>query len=81
MHWRGEYRSVQCALEVVDGRMIGVAGCIAQVNARGVEVLVRDATEGEAWVDNVQAALRSMLSEEARNSTAAPAESEVSNCA
>merc|ERR1711957_678242 len=34
-------------------------------NARGVEVAVRNATEGEAWVDDVQGALRDMLSEDA----------------
>lgn len=45
-------------------------------NARGVEVAVRNATEGEAWVDDVQGALRAMLSEDAQNSTEGPGESE-----
>merc|ERR1712166_1540344 len=45
-------------------------------NARGVEVAVRNATEGEAWVDDVQGALRDMLSEDAQNSTEGPGESE-----
>merc|ERR1712086_1128229 len=44
-------------------------------NARGVEVAVRNATEGEAWVDDVQGALRDMLSEDAQNSTEGPGES------
>jgi hypothetical protein len=46
------------------------------VNARGLEVLVRNATEGEAWVDDVQGALKSMLSEEAASSTTGPGESD-----
>jgi len=33
-------------------------------NGREVEVCVRNATQGEAWVDDVQKTLRSMLSEE-----------------
>ena len=44
-------------------------------NARGIEVLVRNATEGEAWVDDVQGALRGMLSEEAAASTTGSGES------
>merc|ERR1711865_176193 len=48
---------------------------MASCNARGVEVAVRNATEGEAWVDDVQGALRNMLSEEAANSTEGAGES------
>ena len=54
----------------LDGAKMG------ECNARGIEVLVRNATEGEAWVDDVQGALRSMLSEEAAASTTGSGESE-----
>ena len=54
----------------LDGAKMG------ECNARGIEVLVRNATEGEAWVDDVQGALRSMLSEEAAASTSGSGESE-----
>tara|TARA_B110001452_G_scaffold154522_1_gene128555 strand:- start:18 stop:866 length:849 start_codon:yes stop_codon:yes gene_type:complete len=49
---------------------------MASLNARGVEVMVRNATEGEAWVDDVQKALKGMLSEEAAASTEGPKESD-----
>ena len=49
---------------------------LESVNARGIEVLVRNATEGEAWVDDVQGALRGMLSEEAAASTTGSFESD-----
>ena len=49
---------------------------MATLNARGVEVMIRNATEGEAWVDDVQRSLRSMLSEEAAKSLTGPAESQ-----
>ena len=39
-------------------------------NPRECEVLIRGATEGESWVDDVQEGLRNMMSEEA--ATAAP---------
>ena len=48
---------------------------LADCNARGIEVLVRNATEGEAWVDDVQGALRGMLSAEAAASTTGSGES------
>ena len=48
---------------------------LGDCNARGIEVLVRNATEGEAWVDDVQGALRGMLSEEAAASTTGSGES------
>ena len=48
---------------------------MGECNARGIEVLVRNATEGEAWVDDVQGTLRSMLSEEAAASTTGSGES------
>lgn len=44
-------------------------------NARGIEVLIRNATQGEAWVDDVQNATRAMLSEEAAKDRTGPAES------
>ena len=46
------------------------------MNGRSVEVAVRNATQGEAWVDDVQTVLKGMLSEEAAKDTAAPPESE-----
>mmetsp|Transcript_18370 Transcript_18370/g.47039 ORF Transcript_18370/g.47039 Transcript_18370/m.47039 type:complete len:236 (-) Transcript_18370:522-1229(-) len=46
------------------------------MNGRAVEVNVRKATEGEAWVDDVIAALKGMLSDEAANDTKGPTESD-----
>ncbi len=43
---------------------------MSKMNGREVEVAVRNATQGEAWVDDVQNALKSMLSEEAAKNTA-----------
>ena len=40
-----------------------------QLGGRAVEVAVRGATQGESWVDDVQQALKSMLSEEAASNT------------
>ena len=54
----------------LDGAKMG------SLNARGVETSVRNATEGEAWVDDVQRALKGMLSAEAAASTEGAAESE-----
>ena len=42
---------------------------MATLSGRDVEVAVRNATEGEAWVDDVQTSLKGMLSEEASKST------------
>ena len=48
---------------------------LAGMSGRQVEVAVRNATQGEAWVDDVQNALKGMLSEEAKNSTEGAGES------
>ena len=42
---------------------------MAKMNGREVEVAVRNATQGEAWVDDVQNALKGMLSAEAAEGT------------
>ena len=45
---------------------------MATCNARGVEVAVRNVTQGEAWVADVQMALQKMLSSEAATEHQAP---------
>ena len=47
------------------------------LNGREVEVAVRKATQGEAWVDDVQNALKGMLSEEAAKGTTVEESAEV----
>lgn len=34
-----------------------------ELNGRGVEVVVRDNTQGEAWVDDLQQVLKGMMSD------------------
>ena len=46
------------------------------LNGRGVEVAVRNATQGEAWVDDLQNVLKGMMDSEAAKSTEAAPESE-----
>jgi hypothetical protein len=50
---------------------------MAGMNGREVEVAVRNATQGEAWVDDVQNALKGMLSEDAAKGTAVQESSEM----
>ena len=38
---------------------------LAGLNGRGLEIAIRNATQGESWVDDVQAVLKGMLSEDA----------------
>mgnify|MGYP000682549018 CR=1 FL=1 len=45
---------------------------MATCNARGVEVAVRNVTQGEAWVDDMQMAFQKMLSSEAATEHQAP---------
>lgn len=53
----------------VNGKMMDGA------NGRAIEVAIRGATEGESWVDDLQQALKAMLTDEAANSTEAAPES------
>ena len=48
---------------------------LAGMSGRQVEVAVRNVTQGEAWVDDVENALKGMLSDEAKNSTEGAGES------
>jgi hypothetical protein len=48
---------------------------MAEANGRAIEVAIRNATEGEAWVDDVQSAVKGMLSDEAAKSVEAAPES------
>ena len=50
---------------------------MAKMNGREVEVAVRNATQGEAWVDDVQNVLKGLLSEEAAKATQVEESSEM----